>query len=135
MGLIGIDVTGHLVLGVIEGGIAPTAAAGTNAGGAPPAPVIDAQAFDMRGNLTCGSGTVPAAGQLAVVTWGNPYATSSAPVVHLNGYNALGAGLGSLNAIPQGTPGNWTGFAIQCSTAPAASQANTTYGIQWWVVA
>ena len=114
---------------------APTAAAGSSAGGSPPAPVITPGSSDLRGNLTFGTGTTPAAGAQVVVTFGTPF---SSPL----GQNALA------NPIVMLTPGNaatavldlcaitvtQTGFTISCNTAPTASQGNTTYSVNWAVL-
>src|SRR6059058_2146035 len=59
----------------------PTAAAGANAGGSPPAPVVVAGSTDGRGRITAGTGSAPAAGSLVVVTFGTPYAV--APFVQI----------------------------------------------------
>lgn len=134
MGLIGLDSVGHLVFGANEGGPAPTAAAGTAAGTGPPVPVMGAQALDMCGVTTFGTGTTPAAGQQVVVTFGTPYTTSAPLTILANGNTAATNALSELTVIPQGIAGNWTGFAVNSLAAPAASQANTAYGIAWFVI-
>jgi len=134
MGLIGLDASGHLVLGPNEGGSTPTAVAGSAAGTSPPAPVVNGNAFDMVGTLTFGTGTAPAAGQQVVVTFGTNYTTTNQPSVFVNGTTAATNALSELTVIPQGSSGAWTGFAVNCLVAPTASQANTVYGLAWLVV-
>ena len=113
---------------------APTAAAGANAGGSPPAPVVTAGSNDARGALTFGTGTTPAAGAQAVVTFANPYLPLGAqeplasPVVMLNSLNTATQALGLY--VSSLTP---TGFTVSCTTAPAASQGNTVYSVQYVV--
>jgi len=114
----------HLNLG---GGTAPTAAAGSNAGTSPPAPVVAAAADDSRGSLTFGTGTSPAAGNAAVVTFHAAFGT--APFVLITPNNALTAALNPYLAAV-GT----TSFTLGFQTAPAASQANTVYGCTWLAV-
>lgn len=108
-------------------GTAPTAVAGANAGTTPPAPVVAASSNDTRGSLTFGTGTTPAAGAQAVVTFAAAFA--AAPVVMLTETNALTAAL-QFYVTSVGTGG----FTIATQTAPAASQAATTYGVAWAVI-
>jgi hypothetical protein len=107
----------------------PTAVAGANNGGSPPAPVMAIDSFDGRGTLTFGSGTVPAAGAQCVVTFVTPRDANRLPVVLLTATTpalaALGIAVTGLSA---------TGFTISTATAPTASQANTTYGVSWHLV-
>lgn len=107
--------------------VAPTAAAGSNAGGSPPAPVVAATSNDTRGSLTFGTGTAPAAGNMAVVTLATAFA--AAPVVMLTPTNSAAAALN-----PYVTSVGTGAFTIAVQTAPAASQANTVYGIAWQVI-
>lgn len=112
------------------GGAAPSAAAGSNAGGSPPAPAVTAGATDGRGNMTFGTGTTPAAGNMVAVTWANPWKDQSGnnvtPFVMVVAKNtatqALGLYVTSVSA---------TGFTLACTTAPAASQVNTTYSFDF----
>lgn len=106
---------------------APGAAAGSNAGTSPPAPVVTAGANDLRGNITFGTGTTPAAGNEVVVTFGTAFST--APTVIVAPANVATAAL-QIAAISVTT----TGFTLACNTAPAASQANTVYAFNYWVV-
>lgn len=108
-------------------GAAPTAVAGSAAGTTPPAPVVAASSDDVRGSLTFGTGTGPAAGNQAVVTFASAYA--AAPVVMLEPTNAALAAL-----LPYVTSVGTGGFTVATQLAPAASQANTTYGIAWMVI-
>lgn len=102
----------------------PTAAAGSNAGTTPPAPVVVAGSTDTRGRITFGTGATPAAGNMAVVTFSNPY--SVAPYVFATMNSAVGTGLYITSVTT-------TGFTIGLSTAPTASQANTTYAVNYQV--
>lgn len=117
--------TGHFV----SAGTAPTAAAGGNAGGSPPAPVVTAGDTDARGNITFGTGTVPAAGAMVVVTFNAAFVSAPLGVI-LTWANVAGAGLGQAYVTAIST----TQFTINCTVAPAASQANTTYSINYWVI-
>lgn len=103
----------------------PTAAAGSNAGTTPPAPVVVAGSTDSRGRITFGSGATPAAGNMVVVTFSNPYA--AAPYVLATLGTANGVGLYITNVTT-------SGFTVGLSTAPAASQANTTYAVNYQVL-
>jgi hypothetical protein len=110
-------------------GGAPVAAAGADAGASPPAPVVATGSTDGRGGITFGTGTTPAAGDLVAVTFASPYA--SKPVVTVNAANAAitKTVVGTLVAVEVLT----TGFKIRSSAAPGASQANTTYEVQYRV--
>lgn len=105
---------------------APTLAAGANAGGSPPAPVLTAGATDTRGTITCGTGTTPAAGALVVVTFGTPYAT--APIIQLTPTT-----VGAANLLEYVSSVTINGFTVSLQAAPAASQANTVYGFNYRV--
>lgn len=105
----------------------PTAAAGSNAGTSPPAPVVAATSSDLRGTLTFGTGTTPAAGNQVVVTFNSAY--GAAPVVDLIAGNALTAAL-NLFVTAVGTGG----FTVGTQGAPAASQANTVYSVGFQVI-
>lgn len=100
---------------------APTAAAGTNAGTAPPAPVVTAGATDVRGNMTFGTGTSAAAGNMVAVTFAAAFSAAPSAVILTPG-NAATAAL-QLCVVSITT----TGFTVACNVAPANSQANTVY--------
>jgi hypothetical protein len=102
-----------------------SAAAGSNAGTTPPAPVLAGS--DTRGTVTFGTGTTPAAGNMAVVTFGTAY--TSAPVVTVAAGNAATALLN-----PYVTSVGTGAFTVAFQTAPAASQANTIYAISYHVI-
>lgn len=120
----GARVQGHLFF---AGGTAPTAAAGSNAGTGPPAPVVTGGASDTRGNITFGTGTTPAAGNMVVVTFGQAFVT--APLVLVSANNALTEALN-----PCVTAISTTQFTLTAGVAPAASQANTVYSFTWYVM-
>lgn len=105
----------------------PSAGAGSNAGTAPPSPVIAAGSNDVRGSITGGTGTTPAAGNLITVTFAQAFA--SAPVVTIVPTNAAAAAL-----QPYVTSVSTTGFTIAVGSAPAASQAATVYGFAWQAI-
>ena len=115
---------------ILSTGSVPGAAAGANAGTSPPVPVVTAGATNVRGNITFGTGTTPAAGAQVVVTFATAYPAGTVPLVQLtwgnNGSTALGA--------PAATAVSATGFTVNCQTAPAASQANTTYSVNYTVI-
>jgi hypothetical protein len=119
------DVLGPSLPRLIGG--APSAAAGANNGGSPPAPTVVAGSTDGRGSIQFGSGTAPAVGEQVVVTFAQPY--TSAPVVMLSGGNAATSALGALYPGAVST----TGFTIRCATAPTASQSGTTFLVQYRV--
>ena len=114
---------------VVSGGSPPTAVAGANAGTGPPAPVVGGGSTDLRGRLTFGTGTGPAAGAQVVVTFATAFAAAP-PMILLTWQNAAGAGLGQAYVTAPGTGG----FTIDCTVAPAASQANNTYSVSWMVI-
>lgn len=101
-----------------------TAAAGANARTSPPAPVVTAGATDLRGNITAGTGTTPAAGAQVVVTFGRAF--DAAPIVSLTAANAATEAL-----APAVISVSTTGFTISTNSAPAASQANTVYSYNY----
>lgn len=107
---------------VAASGSAPTAAAGANNGTTPPAPVISGT--DLRGKVTFGSGTTPAAGAQVVVTFAAAY--SAAPTVVLTATTSAAQALG-----PYVSAVSTTSFTVSTTTAPAASQANTVYGLNF----
>lgn len=109
-------------------GTVVTAVAGSNAGTTPPSPVVAASSNDTRGSLTWGTGTTPAAGNQAVVTFTGT-AFAAAPVVMLTETNAATSAL-----APYVTAVGTGGFTVATQVAPAASQANTTYGVAWHVI-
>lgn len=123
-----VDTFGHLVVGTGTGTpAAPTAAAGANAGTTPPAPVVSAASRDQRGSLTFGTGTAPAAGAQAVLTFANAY--PAAPFVTITPLNAATAALQPyVSATAAGS------FTVSFGVAPAASQANTVYSLAWQAI-
>lgn len=108
---------------------APTAAAGASNGGSPPAPVMSADSSDIRGSLTFGSGTTPAAGAQVVVTFTTPRDAGRLPVIQITETTTV---LSALN--PAVTAVTATGFTVSTNSAPTASQANTTYGLAWQTI-
>jgi hypothetical protein len=105
-------------------GVAPTAAAGANAGTSPPAPVI--AGTDVSGTVTFGTGTSAAAGAQAVVTFAKTY--SNARVI-LSANNAATTALGLYVSSVSSS-----GFTISTNSAPSSSQANTTYSVTYHVI-
>lgn len=122
----GYDASGWQRQGSVGSPALTSAAAGSNAGGSPPAPVSTG-ATDVRGKITFGTGTTPAAGNMVVVTFGIAYA--AAPIVVLTSLNSATALLS-----PYITSITGSAFTIATSTAPAASQANTVYAANYSVV-
>lgn len=106
---------------------APASTAGANAGGTPPVPVTAATASDVRGNVTFGTGTSPAAGAQVVVA----FAVTKAAVpgsIHLISRTSATQALGLyVSAITT------SGFTVSTVNAPAASQANTVYSLDYLV--
>lgn len=110
------------------GGSVPTATAGANAGTTPPAPVVTAGSNSIRGSLTFGTGTTPAAGAQAVVTFAAALGSVPAYVAIL-GKNA---GSVALNLYPSSITA--AGFTVSTGNAPSASQANTVYSVEYLVI-
>lgn len=108
-----------------------TATAGTNAGTAPPAPVVT-DCNDARGRITFGTGTSPTAGDQVDVTFGQAWtaAAGAVPTVVITPANAVTASLGLYVSTS-----SLTGFSVSCQNAPAASQGNTVYAFTYMVVA
>ena len=120
----GISTSGHIV----STGAAPGMAAGGSAGGSPPAPVVSTGASDSAGSATFGTGTVPSAGAMVVVTFASSYGANT-PGISLDPANAA---TGSL--VPYISAASGTGFTVSVENAPAASQANTTYAFSYVVI-
>ena len=89
----------------------------------PAGPVVT-KATDAAGIVTFGTGTGPSAGAMVAVTFNRAYGTE--PYVVLSPMNAATAAL-----LPYVSSPSSTGFTISAQTAPAASQANTTYAASW----
>jgi hypothetical protein len=106
--------------------VAPTAAAGANAGTSPPAPVMQPGSDDDRGSVTFGTGTTPAAGTVLTVTFATPKDPNRLPVVLCQETTSAMAGIDFATVVTA------TGFSIVTNTRNlAASQANTVYGLSW----
>lgn len=121
-----VSSTGSQTVGghMLSTGTAPAAAAGANNGTSPPAPVVAASSTDMRGSLTFGSGSTPAAGAQVAVTFATAYA--SAPVVVISpGNDATAVLTCSVTGV------STTGFTLTTHTAPTGSQAATVYAFSW----
>jgi hypothetical protein len=122
---------GTTVVGTGTGVTSFVAAAGL--GTTPPAIVVRADSGDGRGHITFGSGTSPATGALITVTFATPYTGAGngyLPVIMIEETTAV-TKLLYIHCINQ----SLTGFTIACQSAPSASQANTTYGLDYLVVA
>lgn len=109
---------------------APGATAGGNAGTSPPAPVVPQGTNDGSGVITFGTGTLPAAGVLVVVTFGKAWVVpgGGAPHVVVSPQNTVTQALG---IFPSGI--SPTGFNLSSASAPAASQGNTVYSFAYHV--
>lgn len=119
-----IDSAGHF----IANATAPAATAGSSAGGSPPSPVIVTGANDTAGTITFGSGSAPSTGQLVVVTFSAAFVIPGGGNPHIVAVPA-NAAAAALGLYPQGA--STTGFNLNCTTAPAAGQVNTTYRFSW----
>ncbi len=113
------------------GTLVPTAAAGGNAGGSPPAPVVTQGSTDLAGTITFGTGSTPAAGLLVTVTFGRAWVIPGGGAMHvvLTANNAVTQALGiwCSNKSP-------TAFSLSTANAPAGGQANTTYSFDYIAV-
>lgn len=107
---------------------APAAAAGAQAGGSPPAPVVTAGDTDLRGSMTFGTGSTATAGAMVAVTFANAFGVAP-KAVQITPANAATAAL-QLYVTSIGT----TGFTVGCNSAPASSQANTVYAFDYLVL-
>lgn len=103
-----------------------TVAAGAGAGTAPPAPTLTRTPTDTQGVVQSGTGTSPAAGVQATVTFKSPY--PYAPVVQLSPANAAAAPL-----QVYATNVTVNGFDVAFAVAPAASQGATQYQVAYSV--
>jgi len=121
----GIQIQDHL----ITIGNVMQVAAGANAGGSPPGPVKGTLSNDTRFSLTFGSGTGPAAGAVAKVTFNLAYADTTY-VVHVTPTNKVTSELG----VPYITEKAVGTFVINFPIAMAASQANTVYAVDVLIV-
>jgi hypothetical protein len=115
-----LKVQGHLA----GSGAVVTAAAGANAGTTPPAPVTT-NTNDTNGTITFGTGTTPAAGAQVVLTFSTAFAAAPKGVC-ITALNAATQALGLyVSAVSA------SAITISCTTAPAASQANTVYKLSF----
>lgn len=127
-GPIRIDSAGHIIL---NDPLPVTLAAGADAGGSPPAPVLVTGSNDCGGTLTFGTGTSPGAGIMAVVTFGSTWSIpgGGTPHIVICAGNAVTAPL-NLYVGQSAT----TGFNVRVASAPAASQASSVYRVHWIAV-
>lgn len=122
-----LQANGHLQVN----GQVPAAAAGTAAGGSPPAPVLLTGTNDNAGTLTFGTGSAPSAGQLVLVTFAIAWAISGggAPHIVISPENSVTASL-----VPFVGVRSTTQFSFNTVNAPAAAQANTVYSFSYVVI-
>ncbi len=109
----------------------PVAVAGGNAGGGPPSPVVTTGSNDGAGNITFGTGTSPGAGTMVQVTFAQAWSIPGGGAPHII-LTAANSALAALTAYVSGA--SPAGFGISVVTAPAASQANTTYSVNYVVM-
>lgn len=102
-----------------------TAAAAAGAGTSPPAPVVTAGSTIIRGGLTCGTGSGATTGVLVTVTF-----SATLPAVPFVEITETTLALSALSLAV--TSISTTGFSIS-ATSPSSSQANTVYGLQWFL--
>jgi hypothetical protein len=136
MGTVAIDpTTNHLIISGYNGNGMPTVAAGTAAGGSPPAPVVGASSNDSTGWCTFGTGNpFVGAGPIVTVAFHSVGSCDNPPNILLTPFNAQTLDdMGYLCGVPQGTSGAWTGFNVHILASPAANKANTFYGFSWLV--
>lgn len=122
-----ITENGHLQYG----GTTPGVAAGGQAGGSPPAPVLVTGSNDGAGQITFGTGTTPVAGTMVAVTFNTAWVIpgGGAPHIVITPSNAVTQALGIY--VSGLSP---VGFNLSCANAPAASQANSTYSFAYVVM-
>jgi hypothetical protein len=102
-------------------------AAGSTAGGSPPAPAAIGVFTDLGGICTFGTGTGASGGQLLTGTFTDAF--QNAPMVSVQAMNAATAALG-VTYVSSST----TGWAVSFPNAPASSQTNTVYSVSVAVV-
>jgi hypothetical protein len=113
----------------LTGTTVPSAAAGAGAGTSPPAPVVQAGASDLRGEVTWGTGTTAAPGDQLTVTFST--ALAAAPeAVSLTPRNAATQALGLF--VSEITA---AGFTVATAGDPTDSQAATVYAFDYVVTA
>jgi hypothetical protein len=86
--------------------------------------VVNASSTIIRGSLTCGTGTGPATGTLATVTFG-----STLPSVPFVVLTPTTSALAALTPAVAGI--STTGFSV-LATSPGTSQTATVYGFGWY---
>jgi hypothetical protein len=101
-----------------------TSAAGGSAGTAPPVPVVVAGSTLYRGGVTFGTGSGSGAGSMITIAFSATLPT--VPFVQVTEANTLTA---ALALYP--TSVTTAGFTVGCAVAPAASQANTIYAVNY----
>lgn len=120
---------GHLQFG----GTTPGVAIAAGAGSSPPTPavVLASGSNDCAGAITWGTGTAPNTQAQLTVTFSTPFVIpgGGAPHIVLCAANSATA---ALNIFHSGA--SPTGFNVGVVTAPAASQANTTYSFTYVVL-
>ncbi len=120
-----LSITGHLQA---VPGTAPGAVAGGNAGTTPPAPAVTTGSMDNAGTITFGTGTTPSAGAMVSVTFATAWVIPGGGAPHI----ALTPGNTATQALGLFVSGvSPTGFIISVTTAPAASQGNTVYSVNY----
>lgn len=112
----------------VKNGTSMSVAAGANNGTSPPAPTLLSASSDTQGQASIGSGTGPAAGAQAVVTFANAF--TAAPVVVITAANAATSAL-----QPYVTTVGTGAFTVAFNVAPAASQSTGTYLVNYHVLA
>jgi hypothetical protein len=103
-------------------------AAGASAGSGAPSPVAVSGSSDTQGQVGFGTGTSPSTGPQVTVTFAKSYTLT--PVVILTSVNQGAAAL-----QPYVSNNSSTGFNISFAVAPAASQAEGAYTMNYIVLA
>jgi hypothetical protein len=118
---------GHIGTAIKNGG-SITVAAGANNGTSPPAPTLLSASSDTQGQVSIGSGTTPAAGAQAVVTFSSAF--TAAPIVVITAANAAASAL-----QPYVTTVGTGAFTVAFNVAPASGQATGTYLVNYVILA
>ena len=108
----------------VQGGAAPSI--GEMAANGTSAPAGSVTGNDSRGKLQFGSGTGPTTGTQVSIVFASSTAYVAVPYVVLTPLNAATAAL-----QPYVTNSATTGFSVGFAVAPAASQANGTYALNY----
>ena len=131
--LAGGTINGSLTIArhIHGGGNPPAVVTAGGAGTSPPLPVVTTGSTDLGGTVSWGTGTVPNTQPQLSVTFAAPWTIPGGGGPHVV-VTPLNAATATLELFITGI--SPTGFQVNVVTAPAASQANTTYAFCYSVM-